>query len=288
MDLTPSSHFIAAESAGSSWRFSRQDLIEQINAGRFMLLRQPIIRLDNLIDSDFYAEICLRWMPEESEHSTPGTFLAVLEEAGLIQIADQWVIHCIAKVIHTENKMPWIKSRPRRQQKKYSINLSEQTISSNEIGTYTGMVLRREGLSGSQIVFESSFSAAIRNQKAFARLADEIADLGCEISLSGNPTVDQLVWARKMLRIRYIKLDFSGGNSIDGFRRLEKKYKNLIYSCKRLDILSIAQFVEDPGVISFLQETGIDFVQGFGLALPSLIESKLGLPFSLPEQTLTT
>ncbi len=282
MELTPSSHFIPSESAGTNWRFSKHDLIEQINEGRFLLLLQPIIRLDNLIDSDRYAEICLRWMPEESEHSAPGTFLEALEEAGLIQIADQWVIHCIARVIHTENKLPWIKSRPRRQQKKYSINLSEQSIASGEIGQYTSLVLQREILSGSQIVFESSFSAAIRNKKAFSGFAREIVDLGCEISLSGNPTVDELIWAKKVLRIRYIKLDFSEGNSVAGFQRLEKKYKTLIYCCKRLSILSVAQFIEDTEVLPLLQKTGLDFVQGYGLALPRLIESKLGLPFSLP------
>ena len=272
------------ETFNDNWHLSRQELIEQINAGWLMLLSQPIIRLGDIIDADCFAEIFLRWIPEERENSIPGNFLVALEDAGLAPIADQWAIHCAARVVRADNKLHRSKAHTQRPLKKYSIYLSEKSIVSGVIGRYIGNVLQKEGINGSGIVFGSTFDVAARNSQAFSELAEQFSDLDCAIALAGSPTLDELIWARKILRISYIKLDLGGSNTIAGFRCLEKKYATLIHCCSLLKIQTIAQFVEDPEIIPHLQKIGVDFVQGYGLALPSLIESKLGLPFSLTEE----
>lgn len=284
MTMTPSYLTLLETFDDNCWRFSKQDFIEQINAGWLMLMSQPIIRLGDVIDADCFAAVCLRWMPEERENSMPGTFLAALEDAGLAPIADRWAIHCTARVVHADNKLHRLKAPTLRPRKKYSIHLSEQSIVSDKIGRYISNVLQKESISGSQFVFESTFDVALRNSEAFSKLAKLCSDLDCAIILTGTPTLDELIWARKILRIRFIKLDLGGSSTPAGFRHLEKKYATLIYCCSRLKIRTIAQFVEQPGIIPQLQKIGVDFVQGYGLAMPTLIDSEAGLPFTLPEE----
>lgn len=251
------------------------DLIDQINAGRFMLLRQPIPPAHDLIDTESLSGICVRWIPEESGHTQSGTYLSALQETSLMHILDRWIIRCICHLIQTEKQLPWNQNL----RKQYIIELSKESILDPKTAGYLHDSISQRRIPGGQLILETSFDLASENREPLEKLAKHARFLGCNLCLHGQPTPEQLLWAKKTLGVGYIKLDLSGcRNHIDPEDEW-KKVTPIIKSSMRLGIKIIAQFVDSPRLIPHLQGLGVDYVQGWDLSLPDLIDTRLDTPF---------
>lgn len=258
-------------------RLTATDLIDQINGQHFILLRFPILPVRDLIDTEGVSEICVRWVPEESGNTPTGAFLMMIEESGLMALIDKWLIRCVIRVIKSDEKLPWsLKGK-----KLYSISLSEQSIIGMDLASFLSKVIEFERIKGDQLLISVPLELALKHERNFCALASSFRSHGCKVSLSGIPALEHLIWARKAVGARFIKIDFSGrrlGEKTDFFL---KNLESLARSCAALQITLVAEFIEDPRLIPQLISLGIEYVQGFSLSQPSVIDSRFGLsPFS--------
>lgn len=252
------------------------ELIEQINAGRFMLLRQPIQPIRDLIDTDGLSEICVRWIPEESGQTPTGTYLTYLDQTSLMPIVDRWVIQCISHLIQADRKLPWTQHL----HKQYIIELSRDSIADPDTANYLHETVTHCRIPGNRLIIESSFEIVSAHPEQFELLSKRVRSLGCNICLYGTPAVNQLLWARKVIGARFIKLDLSGCRATANHQDKWNQITPLIKSCVSLGMKSIAQFIESPRLIPHLIRLGVDYVEGCDLSMPTLVDTRLETPFS--------
>ena len=258
-------------------RITATDLIDQINGQHFILLRLPILPVRDLIDTEGVSEICVRWVPEESSNTPTGAFLMMIEESGLMALIDKWLIRCVCRVIKSDDKLPWSLKR----KKLYSISLSEQSIIKMDLASFLSKVIEYERIKGDQLVISVPLELALKHERNFCLMASSIRRHGCQVSLSGMPSMDHLIWSRKAVGARYIKLDFSGRRLSEETDLFMKNLESLARSSAALQITLVAEFMGGPRLIPQLMSLGIEYVQGFSLSQPSLIDSRFGLsPFS--------
>jgi len=159
------------------------DLIEQINAGRFMLLRQPITPIHDLIDTEGLSEICVRWLPEESGQTPTGTYLTYLDQTSLMPVIDRWVIQCISRLIQTDLKLPWTQNL----HKQYIIELSRGSVADMNTADYLHEAVTNCRIPSGRLTIESSFKTATTHPERFESLSKCVRSLGCNICLYGPP-----------------------------------------------------------------------------------------------------
>ena len=69
-----------------------------------------------------------------------------------------------------------------------------------------------------------------------------------------------------------LKIDGSLITSIEDDEILRKIVKTIATMGKELDLLTVAEFVENENVVNILKREGIELLQGFFLSEPKIIE----------------
>ena len=67
-------------------------LISALTRDRFVLYCQPIVRVEAPQAEQRFFEVLVRFRDEEEGLLPPGSFIPVLQEAGLMPLLDRWVV----------------------------------------------------------------------------------------------------------------------------------------------------------------------------------------------------
>lgn len=258
--------------------FSARDFFHRIDAGWMQLLNYPILPLKDLAVNSQISQICLRWIPEENQNTTPGSFFSMLEQSGLMGLTDRWVIQRVCNLILSKNHQSGTVNTTSPD--KYLINLSLQSILESQTGDHIKRTIESNDLSGAELCFEISLTAALNYAPYVIKLAHTLKMLGCSLVISGTPDVEELLWAKKYLNARYLKIDFSNVNSDESCITTLKKHGPFIEACKRLQIKCIAQYLDAPFVLPKMEASGFHYAQGYGLAMPKLLDTPFHQPLS--------
>ena len=271
--------------------FTARELFHRIDAGWVQLLNYPILPLKDIAVSCPIAQICLRWIPEEHENTTPGSFFTMLEQSGLMGITDRWVIQRVCNLLLKKHQQSAADNTTFPD--KYLINLSLQSVFESETGDHIKRTLDANNISGAGLCFEISLPTALNYPHYVIKLAQKLKSAGCSLVISGTPDVEELLWAKKYLNVQYLKIDFGSVNSNESCITALKQHAPLIESCKRLKIKCIAQHLDvlsqvfvDMLVLPKMEESGCHYVQGYGLAMPSLLDTPSQMHLSESRATL--
>ena len=135
--------------------------------------------------------------------------------------------------------------------------------------------LRTVGGDAENLMVEITETAAVENLGAARTFSEQIAVIGCALSLddfgTGFGSFDYL----RTLPVQYLKIDRShvadlSHNSTD--RRL---LRSIISIAKQFGQRTIAEGVERAAVLDVLRAEGVDYVQGYFVGRPRPIELEL-------------
>jgi EAL domain-containing protein (putative c-di-GMP-specific phosphodiesterase class I) len=148
------------------------------------------------------------------------------------------------------------------------INLSGASVSDAGLAEFVGTLLAQYGLAWSSIGFELTETAAITNLTSAARLMTQFKKLGCPIALddfgSGMSSFSYL----RRLPVDLLKID---GTFVTNMATDPIDYavvESIQNIARVMGIRTVAESVEDQGVLSALTQVGVDFAQGFYLGRP--------------------
>ncbi len=244
---------------------NERQVITKINraleTNQFRLYCQKIISISSKPSVEHY-EILLRMVDENGELIAPHKFIPAAERYGLITEIDRWVINTF--FANYQN----IAGPQALQETLYTINLSGSSISNNQFLNFLIDQFPRYQISPHLVCFEITETAAIANFDQARYFINELKKIGCRFALddfgSGLSSFAYLM----NLPVDYLKIDGTFVKNIihnqisytivEGFNRI----------AHAMNLETVAEFVEDETILEKLREIGVDYAQGYAIALP--------------------
>ncbi len=230
-----------------------------IQEERLVLVRQPIQDLQT--GRRVAYEILLRMMTSEGELLEADGFLPAAERFGLSIEVDKWVIQqALQHIARTGNDSRDVF---------YNINLSADSITSEEVLDTILQGINKHGLRPSTLVFEITETAAIRNLSAAAQFLSRLREFGCRTAIddfgSGYCSFAYL----KELPSDFVKIDGTFVLGIVDSHLNETVVRAITEITHAMNQQAIAEFVEDAATLHRLQEIGVDMAQGMFVGKPA-------------------
>ncbi|KAG1707722.1 Cyclic di-GMP phosphodiesterase PdeB [Nymphon striatum] len=243
-----------------SWESTLKQAIER---DEFLLYAQPINDLssENKNEDSFY-EILLR-LKHDDEVLSPGSFMPTAERLGLMGSVDRWVVSKMIELVGEINKKDEIFKKDT-----YCINLSVDSVSDDEFTSFVELLIKEHNINPAQLCFEVSESDALANFSKVQSMFSSLIAIGCCGSLddfgSGFSSLNYL----RELPIKYLKVDgtFVGKMSDNTVDAAMVEAVNKVV--QTMDIMTVAESVEDEETNTLLKEMGINYGQGYFYSQP--------------------
>jgi diguanylate cyclase (GGDEF)-like protein/PAS domain S-box-containing protein len=208
-----------------------------------------------------HYELLVRMRDETGRAVPPGAFLPAVERYNLSVRYDRWVIGAA---------ITWIREHPdvMNRVSRFFINLSRDSINDPDTASFIRQTLTAAGVDPRRLGFETAESVAIGNLGKANQLIGDLRHMGCSFGLDDFGSGVSSFAYLKALSADYLKIDglFVGNISLD---RIDL---TMVRSIKDIGHVMgkkvIAESVESEAVIEKLREIGVDYAQGFAVAVP--------------------
>ncbi|MCF6172837.1 MAG: EAL domain-containing protein [Campylobacteraceae bacterium] len=149
-----------------------------------------------------------------------------------------------------------------------SINLAVDDILNADIVAFIKQSIKNFP-NPEKIVFEILEYDEIKNYDEIKKFIEQIHALGCKFAIddfgSGYSNFTHIY----ELNIDFIKIDASLIKNIYNDKKSQIITKAIIDFASSLNIITIAEFVEDKKSLELLRKLGVDFIQGYYIGKPS-------------------
>lgn len=245
----------------------RERFVAQLKEDNFVLYFQPILPAVPSASERPFREILVRYKQEEQDLLPPGSFLPILEEQGLLPLLDRWVVGSLLKwgrdLEASGRRMPHC-----------TVNLAIDTIRRDQaFADYVLRGMQKAGATPSLITFEVMTIDALANRDAVSRMMQPLRAAGVTFALSWCAGEESALEMAPALGFSYIKIDGSLAAPIARSPRDKARLTVLVQRCRKLGIRTVCMLVEDEETLHHLRTIPVDYVQGFGVARPRVLET---------------
>jgi diguanylate cyclase (GGDEF)-like protein/PAS domain S-box-containing protein len=236
--------------------------VSRINLGiennQFVLFSQPIKGLHK--NAEPHCELLIRMKGEDAMLYPPSVFLPAAERYHLMPQIDRWVINEALSIIAKKG----IDAAG-----VYAINLSGQSLSQDGFLEYVSSKINEYNINARRICFEITETAVISNLDVARQFMQALRAKGCRFSLDDFGSGLSSFAYLKNLEVDFLKIDGMFvrsilSNKID--RAMVESINNVGHV---MGLHTIAEFAENQEIIDVLKEIGVDYVQGYGVAMPA-------------------
>jgi EAL domain-containing protein (putative c-di-GMP-specific phosphodiesterase class I) len=229
---------------------------------RFCLYHQTILPLRSRAGGEPpLCEIFIRMIDEDGHIATPGAFIPAAERYHLIASIDRWVIHaafvslaCRA-LSHGDDTC-------------FAINLSGQSLGDDAFLEYVLEEIEATGVSPARICFEITETAAVGNLAQAVQFIDTLRELGCRFILDDFGSGLSSFAYLKNLHVDYLKIDGAFVRDMLGSSVQRALVESIHQIGQVMGIRTIAESVENRETLDLLLEIGVDYAQGWAIAMP--------------------
>lgn len=243
----------------------KEQIEQALREDRFLLYFQPV--LDICTNTIGHYEVLLRMRDPRGRIISPGQFIPVAEQSGLIHSID----HLVLQKAITKQARLWSQGYKLT----LSINLSGRVVDDPELVPILEDLLRTTGVDPSSLMFEVTETAAVADMMAAANLMHKIKAHGCQFALDDFGVGFSSFFHLKQLPVDYVKIDGMFVRQLVENHQDRVFVKALSEIAKGLGKKAIAEFVEDAEALILLREYGVDYAQGYyiGRPAPHIIEA---------------
>ena len=236
---------------------------EAILEDRLVLFGQLIAPIVPVEDGGLHFEVLVRMLDDRGDLVMPGRFLPAAERFNLITGIDRWVVshsfawyaeHCMAEYDQALDMM--------------SINLSGASICDPDIQQHIKTAMKKYGVPPASVCFEITETAAITNLSAASEFMHELRKLGCRFALDDFGSGLSSFGYLKNLPVDYLKIDGTFVRDMDTDDVNHAMVSAIQQLGNILGIETIAEFVENDNIVEMLSELGVDYAQGYAIAMP--------------------
>jgi len=224
---------------------------------RLQLFCQSIIPLQGVEPHEEHIEILLRMIEEDGQLVPPGAFIPAAERYGLMVELDRYVIR---------EALDWM--RTQRVEGFVSINLSAQSITDPLFLNDLITLIHSSADLTHNLLFEVTETSTITNLQKAQHFIEQVSSLGCRFALDDFGSGMSSFGYLKHLPVDFLKID---GEFVRDIMRDPidlSMVKTINEVAHIMGMQTIAEYVENDATRRILQNLGVDFGQGYGIARP--------------------
>lgn len=239
---------------------------EALRKQEFQLYYQNIIPLQEGDEVD-HCELLMRTENEDHVLVPPEDFIPAAERYNLMRDIDRWVVGEAIK-----NITELVEGTEGRTKIVFGINLSGQSLGDSTLVDYVSDLLHEYKVDPGVICFEITETMAITSEELAHDIIQKLKSLGCKFALDDFGTGVSSFSYLKTYPFDYVKIDGSFIKNITNSPVDAVMVESVSRIAKVMGIKTIAEYVEDDSVLTRLNELGVDYAQGYGIAKPAPIK----------------
>ncbi|MBW2527233.1 MAG: GGDEF domain-containing protein [Deltaproteobacteria bacterium] len=242
-------------------------LEDALQTGGLLLHYQPIIALAEGTLAGF--EALVRWRHAQWGMLSPGEFISVAEETGLILPLGKWVMQEACRQM-----FEWHERYPSAQPLEISVNLSPEQFQEERLLELVEGVLKQSGLRPEHLKLEITESAVYDNLDAAHRAIAVLKLYGVRLALDDFGTGYSSLSYLHELPYDTLKIDRSFVSRLgptdahDAVKSSNAIVHAMVVLARNLDMAVVAEGVETPEQANWLKRVGCDYAQGYFYARP--------------------
>lgn len=243
----------------------QNNLRAALKRNEFEIYYQPQIHSDKGLIG---AEALIRWIPEESRPISPGEFIPIAEETGLIMDIGEWVLETVC-----ERYKNWIERKMVPVDSQVSVNVSPRQFHNPNFEHQVRDILTRTGIDPARVQLECTEGTIIQDIDDVVRKMEAIRQLGVHFSVDDFGTGYSSLLYLKRLPLDTLKIDRAFVQGITHDQQDAAIANTIITMGRLLGLKVIAEGVETVEELNYLKENGCTVYQGFYFSRP-LTESQ--------------
>ena len=237
------------------------DLNQAITNEEFKLVYQPIICLKTGMLKGF--EALVRWQSPTRGFVSPGAFIPVAEETGLIVPMGAWILTTACKQMQT-----WRESYPNADSVVMSVNLSSKQFAQADLITQVQEALITTGLDGANLKLEITESMVMEDVESTIALLHELKELKIKISMDDFGTGFSSFSYLHRFPIDTLKIDRSFVSNMSQGKKNQDIVNTIVILAHGLDLDVIAEGIETREEQDILYRFDCEYGQGYFFAKP--------------------
>jgi len=240
-------------------RALQHDLRSSIDRGELTLHYQPQARIDGGIIG---FEALMRWQHPTRGRVSPGMFIPLAEESGLIVEMGEWVLREACR-----EAASW------PQPLQIAVNLSPVQFRVGDLAALVHAVLIETGLAPSRLELEITEGALIDDFSRAVSILRRLKGLGVRIAMDDFGTGYSSLSYLQSFPFDKIKIDQTFISNLERNPQSAAIVRAVIGLARGLDLPVIAEGVETKDQLAFLAHEACDQVQGYFIGRPEPIEN---------------
>jgi diguanylate cyclase (GGDEF)-like protein/PAS domain S-box-containing protein len=241
------------------------ELRRAIDEGRLSVAYQPVYALTGGgVEGRITGfEALLRWRHAEDGSISPGTFLPIAEEAGLMLRLTDFVMHCACHQLRQ-----WQLSHPRWEQLTINVNVSGPDIAHPAFVARVTRAIVEAGLSPRQLCIELTEDILMSRLEAALPVLAELRRMGVALAIDDFGTGYSSLSHLSKLPIDCLKIDRSFVARLEQGSNEAAVVRSIVLLGSSLGKQVVAEGIETTPQLQQLREMGCHFGQGYLLARP--------------------
>jgi diguanylate cyclase (GGDEF)-like protein len=240
----------------------QHDLQSAVANDELRLDFQPLARIGGEITG---FEALVRWQHPRRGLISPGAFIPLAEENGLIVAMDEWILRAACR-----EAASWAN------QLKISVNLSPVQFRNDDIVRLVHEILIETGLSAGRLELEITEGVLIDDFSRAVSILRRLKALGVRIALDDFGTGYSSISYLHAFPFDMIKIDRSFVSNLDHVHS-KAILRGVVGLARGLELPVTAEGVETQAQLDILAHAGCDFAQGFLIGRPASMTQYAGI-----------
>lgn len=238
-----------------------KDLRRALRDDEFILHYQPIINLESAEVTGF--ETLIRWEHPDRGLVSPGEFIPIAEDSGLIVEMGEWVLRKAAGVF-TE----WLKQCRSPEQVFFSVNISARQFREPSLVQMVDSVLAETGLPPKHLKLEITETVIMLDVMDSVRKLNALKDIGISLSVDDFGTGYSSMSYLQKFPVDQLKVDLSFVQRLDRDRDSVEIVRAIINLAHALKLSVVAEGIETQEQKNTLYSLHCDHGQGYLFSKP--------------------
>ena len=231
------------------------DLRQALTDEQFELHYQPFFDMTTRTVLGF--EALIRWHHPERGLVSPGDFIPIAEETGLIAPIGAWALRQACR-----DAMAWPADT------RIAVNVSSVQFKTTDVARDVRAALDEAGLPPHRLELEITESTLMEQGDATVGVLRELRDLGVSISMDDFGTGYSSLSYLRRFPLSKIKIDRSFVMDLGSSTNVEVIIKSIIDIARTLDMTTTAEGIETAEQLELLGALGCDMGQGYYFSKP--------------------
>ncbi len=230
--------------------------------GSLMLHYQPILDMDTR--RLFGVEALVRWPHPTHGLLTPGRFLPLAEEVGLLGVLDTWVLQAAL----TQAARWQALGHPRT----VTVNLSGPSFRRVDLVDYVSALLHTTGVTAERLVIELTEQIALHDLSLTYQVLTELQALGVRVALDDFGTGYASLTHLRELPVDILKVERGFAAGIGHNPKDEAVLRAVLALGAGLNMMVITEGIEHETQRIWLQAAGCRHIQGYLIGRPAAVD----------------